>query len=54
MEELKNNVANVITVVGTGSAVMGASEILTLILLVTGIVFNVVRIYEIKRRKKDQ
>ncbi len=53
MEELKNNVANVTTIVGTGSVVMGASEVLTLILLVTGIIFNVVRIYEIKKRKKD-
>lgn len=54
MEEVKNNIANVTTLVGTGSVVMGASEILTLILLVTGITFNVVRIYEIRRKKKEE
>ena len=54
MEEVKNNIANVTTLVGTGSVVMGASEILTLILLVTGIIFNVVRIYEIRRKKKEE
>ena len=54
MEEVKNNIANVTTLVGTGSVVMGASEILTLILLVTGITFNIVRIYEIRRKKKEE
>ena len=55
MEDLKNNIANVTTIVGTGSVVLGTSEILTLILLITGIIFNVVRICEIRRkRKKDQ
>ncbi len=53
MEELKNNIANVTTIVGTGSVVMGASEILTLVLLITGILFNIIRIIEIKRRKKE-
>ena len=51
--ESKDTVANAITIMGTGSVVMGWNEGLTLILLVTGIVFNVVRIYEIKRKKKD-
>jgi len=54
IQETKDTAANMITVLGTGSVVMGWNEALTLILLVTGIVFNVVRIYEIKRRKKDQ
>ena len=53
MEELKNNIANVTTIVGTGSVVMGASKILTLVLLITGILFNIIRIIEIKRRKKE-
>jgi len=52
--ETKDTAANMITIGATGSVVMGVSEWLTLILLVTGIVFNVVRIYEIKRKKKDQ
>jgi len=53
MEDLKNNITNVTTIVGTGSVVMGASEILTLALLVTGIAFNVIRIYEIRRKRKE-
>ena len=54
MEDLKNNIANVTTLMGTGSVVMGVSEVLTVFLLITGIAFNVIRIYEIKRRKKEE
>lgn len=54
IQETKDTLANMITVGGTASVVMGFNEALTLILLVTGIVFNIVRIYEIKKRKKDQ
>lgn len=54
VQETKDTIANITTVTATGSVVMGASEVLTLILLVTGIIFNVVRIYEIKNKKKDQ
>lgn len=54
IQETKDTVANVVTVAGTGSMVMGWNEGLTMILLITGIVFNVVRIVEIKRKKKDQ
>jgi len=54
IQETKDTLANMITVAGTGSVVMGFNEALTLILLVTGNVFNIVRIYEIKRKKKDQ
>lgn len=53
IQETKDTVANAITIMGTGSVVMGWNEGLTLILLVTGIVFNIVRIYEIKKKKKD-
>jgi hypothetical protein len=54
IQETKDTAANIVTVAGTGSMVMGWNEGLTMILLVTGIVFNVVRIYEIKRKRKDQ
>ena len=54
IQETKDTVANMVTVGGTASVVMGWHETLTLILLVTGIIFNIVRIYEIKKRKKDQ
>ena len=54
IQETKDTVANTVTILGTGSVVMGVSEWLTLILLITGIVFNVVRIVEIRRKgKKD-
>ena len=53
IQETKDTVTNAVTILGTGSVVMGVSEWLTLVLLVTGIVFNVVRIYEIRNRKKD-
>ena len=54
IQETKDTLANMITVGGTASAVMGWNEALTLVLLITGIIFNIVRIYEIKRKKKDQ
>ena len=54
IQETKDTTANILTVMGTGSVVMGWNEALTLLLLVSGIVFNVVRIIEIKRKKKDQ
>ena len=53
VQETKDTIANTVTIMGTGSVVMGVSEWLTLILLVTGIVFNVVRIIEIKRKRKE-
>ena len=54
MENLKDTVANVVTIGGTASVVMGVSEVLTIFLLATGIAFNVVRIYEIRRKKKEE
>jgi len=51
VNETKDTAANVITVFGTGSVVMGWNEGLTFALLVTGIIFNIVRIYEIKSKK---
>ena len=54
MEDLKDTVANVVTIGGTASVVIGVSEVLTIFLLVTGIAFNVVRIYEIRRKKKEE
>lgn len=53
LQETKDTIANITTVTATGSVVIGASEVLTLILLITGIVFNVVRIIEIKRKRQD-
>ena len=52
MDNIKDNVTNAITIAGSGSVVLGVNEVLTIILLVTGIIFNVVRIYQY-RQKKD-
>ena len=54
MEDLKDTVANVVTIGGTASVVIGVSEVLTVFLLITGIAFNVIRIYEIRRKKKEE
>jgi hypothetical protein len=50
--EVKDSVATVSTIAGGGLAVMGLNEWLTLALLVTGIILNIIRITEIKRSKK--
>tara|TARA_R110001606_G_scaffold16831_1_gene66652 strand:+ start:8273 stop:8443 length:171 start_codon:yes stop_codon:yes gene_type:complete len=54
MEEIKDTAANLATIGGSGAVVMNWNEWLTLALIVTGIVLNVIRIYEIKRSRKKQ
>lgn len=51
--EVKDSIATVSTIAGGGLAVMGLNEWLTLALLVTGIILNIIRITEIKRSKKN-
>ena len=51
--EAKDSIATVSTIAGGGLAAMGLNEWLTLALLITGIVLNVVRIVEIKKSKKS-
>jgi hypothetical protein len=53
MNSVKDSVANVTTIVGSGGIVLGWNETLTLILIVTGIILNIVRIYEIRKNRKD-
>lgn len=52
MTELKDNIANTTTLMGSGGFLMGWNEGLTLLLILTGILLNVVRIVEIKTRDK--
>lgn len=52
MTDIKDNVANVTTIAGSGAAIMGVNEWLTLILIVTGIVLNIVRIMAVKKQDK--
>ena len=53
MEEVKDSIANVTTIAGAGAVVIDWSMVLTMTLLVTGILLNVVRIYEIRKRQKN-
>ena len=49
----KDSVANLTTIAGTGAMVIGWNEVLTMVLILTGIVLNVIRIVEIRKRKQD-
>jgi uncharacterized iron-regulated membrane protein len=53
MEEVKDSIANGTTVAAAGAAMIDWTSMLTMALIVTGIVLNVVRIIEIRRKKKD-
>ena len=48
----KDTVANTVTIAGAGSAAMNLNEALTLLLILTGIVLNLVRIYETRKKNK--
>lgn len=52
MEQTKDTIANLTTIAGPSSMALGWNESLTLVLIVTGIVLNLVRIYEVKKGKK--
>ena len=55
MEEIKDSIANGTTVAAAGAAIVDWSSMLTMALIATGIVLNVLRIIEIRRKsKKDQ
>ena len=49
----KDSVANLTTIAGTGAMVIGWNEILTMVLIGTGIVLNIIRIVEIRKRRKE-
>tara|TARA_R110000744_G_scaffold53847_1_gene114734 strand:+ start:331 stop:498 length:168 start_codon:yes stop_codon:yes gene_type:complete len=51
--ETKDSVANLTTIAGTGAMVIGWNEIMTMLLVGTGIVLNIIRIIEIRRKKKE-
>jgi len=54
MGEVKDSVANITTIAGPSGMILGWNEVLTLVLIVTGIILNVVRIYEIKKHRADK
>ena len=53
LAETKDSIANLTTVAGAGGMVMDFSTILTMTLVLTGIILNIVRIYEIRKGKKE-
>ena len=53
MEEVKDSIANGTTVAAAGAAMIDWTSMLTMALIVTGIVLNVVRIIEIRRKRKE-
>ncbi len=55
MEDIKDSIANGTTVAAAGAAMIDWSSILTMALIITGIILNVARIIEIRKKtKKDQ
>jgi len=54
MDEIKDSVANATTIAGAGAAIVDWNMVMTMALLATGIILNVARIVEIRRRKKKE
>ena len=54
MNDVKDNLANATTIAGSGAALMGWNEGLTLLLIVTGIILNIVRIMSVRNRDKQE
>jgi len=53
MEDIKDSIANGTTVAAAGAAMIDWTSILTITLIVTGIILNVARIIEIRRKRKE-
>jgi len=54
MTDIKDAIANITTIGGSAAVALDWNAIGTFILIVTGIIFNIVRIYEIKRKRKGK
>lgn len=53
MEEIKDSIANGTTVAAAGAVMIDWTSMLTMALIITGIVLNVVRIIDIRRKRKE-
>lgn len=53
MKNTPDTIANLTTLAGPSGMVLGWNENLTMILIVTGILLNLVRIFEIKKSRKS-
>ena len=51
MESVKDHIANATTIAGTGAVIMDFQAPLTIILIITGIILNIVRIYDVRMKK---
>ena len=49
--ETKDSIANIATIGAAGAAMVDWNSILTMALIITGIILNVIRIYEIRNKK---
>jgi len=54
MNDAKDSIANAATIAGAGAAMIDWNSILTMALITTGVILNVLRIIEIRRKRKDE
>jgi len=54
MTDVKDSVANGVTITATGAAIVQWDAVLTMVLIATGIVLNIVRIVETRRAGKKK
>lgn len=54
INDAKDSIANVTTIAGAGAAMIDWNSMLTMGLILTGIVLNILRIIEIRRRRKSE
>lgn len=52
--DTKDSIANATTLAGAGAAMIDWNSMLTMGLIITGIILNVLRIIEIRRRRKSE
>ena len=48
-----DSIANIATIGAAGAAMVDWNSILTMALIVTGIILNIIRIYEIRKKSKQ-
>ena len=53
IDEVKDSIANGTTVAAAGAAIVDWTSMLTMALIITGIVLNILRIVDIRRKKKE-
>ena len=53
IQETKDSIANLTTIGAAGAAMVDFNSILTMVLIITGIVLNIMRIRD-RKRKEDQ